>query len=225
MTRPLDGTVALVTGASSGIGEATARRLAADGASVAIVARRVDRLEELAESIRSEGGTALVVEADVTDEAQAIAAVERTVSELGRLDILINNTGVMLLGPVVGAPTEEWDRMISLNVQGLLSVTHAALPHLLHYAEQEPRRVTDIVNVSSAAGRMVRNGSAVYALPRSRRPRDHEPRGSSSWRPRTSPRRSRTSSPGTAGSRSTRSWCDRPNRRAEPIRRPGIHRR
>jgi len=164
MTGPLDGTVALVTGASSGIGEATARRLAADGAAVALVARRVGRLEQLAAVIRSEGGSALVIEADVTERTQAIAAVERTVSELGRLDILINNAGVMLLGPVVGAPTEEWDRMISLNVQGLLSVTHAALPHLLHFAEREPRRVTDIVNVSSAAGRMVRNGSAVYAL-------------------------------------------------------------
>jgi NADP-dependent 3-hydroxy acid dehydrogenase YdfG len=129
-----------------------------------LVARRRDRLEELASSIRSEEGTALVIQADVTDQAQAIDAVERTVAELGRLDILVNNAGVMLLGPVQGAPTEEWDRMIALNLQALLYVSHAALPHLLHFAEREPRRVTDIVNVSSAAGRMVRNGSAVYAL-------------------------------------------------------------
>jgi NADP-dependent 3-hydroxy acid dehydrogenase YdfG len=164
MSGPLDGIVALVTGASSGIGEATARRLAAEGAAVSLVARRRDRLEELASSIRSEKGSALVIQADVTDQAQAIDAVERTVAELGRLDILVNNAGVMLLGPVQGAPTEEWDRMIALNLQALLYVSHAALPHLLHFAEREPRRVTDIVNVSSAAGRMVRNGSAVYAL-------------------------------------------------------------
>lgn len=164
MTGPLDGTVALITGASSGIGEATALRLASDGATVALVARRVDRLEDLAGSIRSSGGRALVIEADVTVQTQAIAAVEAAVTGLGRLDIVVNNAGVMLLGPVEGAPTEEWDRMIALNVQGLLYVAHAALPHLLRSAEQEPRHVSDLVNVSSAAGRMVRNGSAVYAL-------------------------------------------------------------
>lgn len=164
MTSPLTGTVALVTGASSGIGEATARRLAVDGAAVALVARRRDRLELLAASIESEGGRAIVIEADVTEQSQAVAAVERTVSELGRLDILINNAGVMLLGPVVEAPTEEWDRMVSLNISGVLYVAHAALPHLLASAEREPRRVSDMVNLSSAAGRMVRNGSAVYAL-------------------------------------------------------------
>ena len=133
----LDGTVALVTGASSGIGEATARALAAQGAKVAVAARRKDRLDALAAEI---GG--LAIEADVTDREQAIAAVERTASELGRLDIVINNAGVMLLGPIVDAPVEEWDRMIALNLNGLLYVAHAALPHLLRAAEQAaaPRR-------------------------------------------------------------------------------------
>ena len=97
----------------------------------------------------------LAIEADVTDREQAVAAVERTAEELGRLDIVINNAGVMLLGPIVDAPVEEWDRMIELNLQGLLYIAHAALPHLLRAAEREPRRVADLVNVSSVAGRRV----------------------------------------------------------------------
>ena len=161
----LKGTVALVTGASSGIGEATAVALAAEGAAVAIAARRKDRLESLAKRIgAAEHGTALVIEADVTDKAQAQAAVERTVSALGRLDTLVNNAGVMLLGPVVGAPLEEWERMVELNVLGLLYCAHAALPHLLKAAESAPRQVADMINISSVAGRVARNGSGVYNL-------------------------------------------------------------
>lgn len=164
MTRQLDGTVSLVTGASSGIGEATARSLAAQGSAVALVARRKDRLDALATEITGDGGQALVVEADVTDQEQAVGAVARAVDEWGRLDIAVNNAGVMLLGPVVDAPTEEWDRMVSLNLQGLLYVTHASVPHLLAAAEDGPRRVADLVNVSSVAGRVTRPGSAVYNL-------------------------------------------------------------
>jgi NADP-dependent 3-hydroxy acid dehydrogenase YdfG len=159
MSNGLQGTVALVTGASSGIGEATARALAAQGATVAAVARRKDRLDALTAAI---GG--LAIETDVTDREQAVAAVERTVQELGRLDIVINNAGVMLLGPIVDAPVEEWDRMIELNLQGLLYVAHAALPHLLRAAESEPRRVADLVNVSSVAGRRVGAGGGIYQL-------------------------------------------------------------
>jgi NADP-dependent 3-hydroxy acid dehydrogenase YdfG len=155
----LDGTVALVTGASSGIGEAAARALAAQGAAVALVARRRDRLESLSAELHR----ALVIEADVTDGEQAVAAVETAVRELGRLDTLINNAGVMLLGPVEDAPLEEWERMIDTNLKGALYVAHAALPHLLAAAEQEPRRVADLVNVSSVAGRVARLGNAVYA--------------------------------------------------------------
>jgi NADP-dependent 3-hydroxy acid dehydrogenase YdfG len=164
MTAPLVGTVALVTGTSSGIGAATAVTLAAEGATVSLVARRKDRLEDLAHRIREDGGTALVIEADVTDEQQAVDAVARTVTELGRLDTLINNAGVMLLGPIVDAPVTEWQRMVELNVLGLMYCAHAALPHLLRAAEDGPRRVADMVNVSSVAGRKARNGNGVYSL-------------------------------------------------------------
>ena len=162
MAQRLDTTVALVTGASSGIGEATAIALAAQGASVALAARRKDRLETLAASIRDGGGTAVVLEADVTDEQQAADTVERVVSEFGRLDTLVNNAGVMLLGPAVGAPLSEWQRMVELNVLGLLYCAHAALPHLLQAAQTSPRGVADMVNISSVAGRVARNGSGVY---------------------------------------------------------------
>jgi NADP-dependent 3-hydroxy acid dehydrogenase YdfG len=160
----LDGTVALVTGASSGIGAATAAALAAQGAAVALAARRGDRLETVASGINDQGGTTLVLECDITDEQQATAAVERTVAELGRLDTLINNAGVMLLGPIVDAPLEEWERMIDLNVKGLLYCAHAALPHLIAAADDSPRKVADMVNISSVAGRVARSGSGVYNL-------------------------------------------------------------
>jgi NADP-dependent 3-hydroxy acid dehydrogenase YdfG len=160
----LDGTVALVTGASSGIGAATATALAAHGAAVALVARRKDRLDALAADLTGRGGTALVIEADVTDEGQAAETVRRTVAALGRLDTLVNNAGLMLLGPVVDAPLDEWERMVDLNVKGLLYCAHAALPHLLAAAEDGPRRVADMVNVSSVAGRVARTGRGVYNL-------------------------------------------------------------
>jgi NADP-dependent 3-hydroxy acid dehydrogenase YdfG len=158
----LAGTVALVTGASSGIGEATAKRLAVEGAAVAVAARRLDRLEKLVGEIEDAGGRALAIESDVTDRAQAEALVERTVAELGRLDTVVNNAGVMLLGPALDAPIEEWEGMVDLNLKGLLYISKAALPHLLEYADGEPRRVTDLVNISSVAGRRPRAGSAVY---------------------------------------------------------------
>jgi NADP-dependent 3-hydroxy acid dehydrogenase YdfG len=161
MALTLEGTVALVTGASSGIGEATARALAAEGAAVALVARRKDRLDALAAGL---GDRALAIEADVTQQDHAVGAVGQAVDELGRLDVVINNAGVMLLGPVVDAPTEEWDRMVALNVNGLLYVAHAALPHLIAAAEGGPRRVADLVNISSVAGRRVGQGGGIYQL-------------------------------------------------------------
>ncbi len=160
----LTGAVALVTGASSGIGAATAMRLATLGATVVLVARRQDRLEEVAERLRADGGTALVLPRDLSDRAQAEDAVERAVVELGRLDVLVNNAGLMLLGPSDGAPAEEWQRMLDVNVSALLHTTRAALPHLLRAAGAGPRRVADLVNVSSTAGRVARPGGAVYAL-------------------------------------------------------------
>ncbi|MEV7977130.1 SDR family NAD(P)-dependent oxidoreductase [Streptomyces sp. NPDC086519] len=164
MSARLHNTVALVTGASSGIGAAVALGLAAEGAAVAVVARRRERLDELAGKIVAAGGAALVVEADITDQGQATAAVERVVAELGRLDVLVNNAGTGLPGPVLDAPAQEWERMLAVNVHGLLHVTHAALPHLLRAAEDSPRRVADLVNISSTAGRVARPGTAVYSM-------------------------------------------------------------
>jgi NADP-dependent 3-hydroxy acid dehydrogenase YdfG len=160
----LHGTVALVTGASSGIGEATARRLARLGAQVSFVARRRDRLDRLAAEIASQDGRALPIEADITDRANAEGAVEQTRRHYGRLDIVVNNAGVMLLGPIEGAPIEEWERMVSLNVMGALYTTNAALPHLLEAAQDPVRRVSDLVNISSVAGRVARAGVGAYNL-------------------------------------------------------------
>jgi len=161
-TRDLDNTVALVTGASSVSGQAAARILAGRGAAVALVARRADRLQELGGEIADAGGTALPIEADVSDREQATAAVARTVEELGRLDVLVNNAGVMLLGPIADAPVEEWEQMVEVNLLGLLYTAHAALPHLLAAANEGPREVADLVNISSVAGRQARKGSGVY---------------------------------------------------------------
>ena len=162
MAGRLDGTAALVTGASSGIGEATAVALSAEGAAVVLVARRTDRLEALAARISGYGGRAAVITADITDENEAREAVERAAAEFGRLDTVVNNAGVMLLGPALEAPVSEWQRMVHLNLLGLLYCTHAAVPHLLRAADDGPRGVADLVNVSSVAGRTVRLGSGVY---------------------------------------------------------------
>jgi len=158
----LDDTAALVTGASSGIGESVALALAAQGCAVVVAARRGDRLADLAGRMRGISKVS-VVEADLTRESECRRAVEETVEAFGRLDILVNNAGVMLLGPINGAPTEEWRRMVEINLLGLLYCTHAALPHLLQAAESEPRRVADIVNISSVAGRIARLNNGVYA--------------------------------------------------------------
>lgn len=161
---PLEGTVALVTGASSGIGAATAKSLAEQGASVALLARRADRLHALAAEIEAAGGTALATAADVTDADQVSAAVTRIVEELGRLDILVNNAGLLRMGNADQAPLQDWDDLVSVNVRGVLYATHAALPHLIAAAEGEPRHVADIVTISSTGGRAARPGTAVYSL-------------------------------------------------------------
>ncbi|HEU5356759.1 MAG TPA: SDR family NAD(P)-dependent oxidoreductase [Actinocrinis sp.] len=162
--RRLDGTTAVITGASSGIGEATARALAARGASVVAIARRADRLDALVKEIAADGGAALALPADVTDADQVREAIETAAGAFGhdRIDILVNNAGVMLLGPATTASLEDWRRMVDLNLTALLSATHAALPHLLRAAESGPRQVADLVNVSSIAGRVARLGSNVY---------------------------------------------------------------
>jgi len=155
----LTGKVVAITGASSGIGEATALACAQAGAHVALAARRADRIEALAQRIEAERGVrALALPTDVGEEAQARAFVERAHAELGRLDALLNNAGVMLLGPIEGAPTEEWRRMIHVNLFGVLWCTHAALPLM------RAQGTGHIVNVSSVAGRVARAGSGVYNL-------------------------------------------------------------
>jgi NADP-dependent 3-hydroxy acid dehydrogenase YdfG len=164
MSNKLDGTVALITGASSGLGEATAVLLAQQGAQVAVAARRKDRLDDLVKRIEDAGGTALAIEADMTDRAQAEATVARTVEALGRLDTLFNNAGVMLLGGAEQVPVEDWERMVDINIKGLLYTAHAAVPHLVEAAESSPRGVSDLINTSSVAGRFARAGSSVYNL-------------------------------------------------------------
>jgi clavulanate-9-aldehyde reductase len=158
MTIDLSDQVVAVTGASSGIGEATALACARAGAAVALAARRSERIEALAERIAQEGGRALAVQTDVGEEEQARTFVQRANSELGRLDVLVNNAGVMLLGPIENASTEEWRRMIHANVFGVLYCTHAALPLMRDQGSGH------ILNVSSVAGRVARAGSGVYNL-------------------------------------------------------------
>ena len=155
MPGPLDGRVAVVTGASSGIGEATVRGLSDAGASIALGARRTDRLQAVADTL---AGRTLVREVDVSDEEQARAFIQAAHDELGGLHILVNNAGVMLLGPVAEADTEEWRTMIGVNLLGLLYCTHAALPLIGSSGGG------DIVNVSSVAGRRADAGAAVYNM-------------------------------------------------------------
>ena len=154
--RPLTGKVALVTGASSGIGEAIAVALAEAGAAVAIGARRKDRLEALTARLQDGGATVLQLDLDVTDEQACADAVRRTRDELGGLDVLVNNAGVMLLGTIVGADPEDWRRMLDTNVLGLMYMTHAAIEGMVEQGSG------DVVNISSVAGRTARRGSGVY---------------------------------------------------------------
>jgi NADP-dependent 3-hydroxy acid dehydrogenase YdfG len=164
MTATLAGTVALVTGASSGIGAATARALAADGAKIALLARRADRLDQLRSEIEAAGGQALVVAADVTVADQVQRAIDATHAAWGRIDTLVNNAGLMRMGEAVDAPLADWDDLVSVNIQGVLYTTRAALPHLVAAATDSPRGVADVVTISSTAGWVARPGTAVYSL-------------------------------------------------------------
>ena len=154
----LDGKVAIITGASSGIGEASAESLAGEGAAVVLVARRGDRLSELAKRIEDGGGKALPLEADVTDHGKVEALISQVKGELGGLHILINNAGVMLLGPVDGADISEWRQMVEVNMLGLLYCTREAMPAMRDSGGGH------IVNLSSVAGRTANLGTAVYNL-------------------------------------------------------------
>lgn len=155
----LKGTVAIITGASSGIGHATALQLADEGAQVVLVARRADRLQALAQKI---GASALAITADVSDAEAAAQVVRDTIERYGRLDTLVNAAGVMLNGPSVQAPLAHWDRMVDVNLRGLMYVTKAALPHLVDAVGTSPRKVVDVVNISSVAGRYAAPQVAIY---------------------------------------------------------------
>lgn len=156
MTGSLNGKVALITGASSGIGEATALALSNEGAKVSLVARRTHRLESVSSTITDNKGSALTIAADVTDPIEARRAITETKKHFGRLDILINNAGIMLLGPIDGANIEDWQRMVNINIMGLMYCTHAALPIMKEQGKGH------IINMSSVAGRIITGGSAVY---------------------------------------------------------------
>ncbi|MFE0380535.1 SDR family oxidoreductase [Streptomyces inhibens] len=159
----LSGSVALVTGASSGIGAAAAFALAREGCSLALVARRAERLEELTQAISELGSLSLALPADLSDAAQARQVVEKAVDRFGRLDVLVNNAGFGARSSVEESDPEDWDRMIDLNLKAVLRMSHAALPHLLRAANEGPRGVADLVNVSSVAGRVPRKDNSVYS--------------------------------------------------------------
>ncbi|WBB59045.1 SDR family oxidoreductase [Streptomyces sp. WMMC500] len=158
---PLQGRVAVVTGASSGIGEATAEKLAALGAHVAVLARRAERLEELAARIVKNGGRALAITADVTDRAAVRSAARRVAAELGGADLLFNNAGVMLPAPVEEQATGQWQHQIDLNVTALTHVTGAFVPQLVKAAGE--RGVADLVSTSSIAAQNIFPTFAVYS--------------------------------------------------------------
>ena len=152
----VEGKVVVITGASSGIGASTAQLLAESGAKVVLSARRKDRMEELAAAIREKGGDALVVESDVTDPAQMKALARAAVERYGRLDVWVNNAGVMPLSPVAMGRTDEWNRMVDVNIKGVLHGVAAAHPIMLEQGDGH------FVNVSSVAGHVVFPGAAVY---------------------------------------------------------------
>ncbi|WP_433567094.1 SDR family oxidoreductase [Nocardia sp. CA-151230] len=160
-TPTLAGRVAVVTGASSGIGAATAKRLAASGAQVAVLARRADRLEHLAKEIEHAGGTALALPVDVTDAEAMRAAAERVATELGTVDLLFNNAGVMLPAPVDELRIDQWQRQIDLNVTGLMNAIGAFVPQLI--AAAADKGVADLVNTSSIAAQNIFPNFAVYS--------------------------------------------------------------
>ncbi|MFF4902502.1 SDR family oxidoreductase [Streptomyces sp. NPDC001068] len=159
--QPLDGRVAVVTGASSGIGEASAEHLASLGAKVVVVARRAGRLEDLVARIEGNGGTALAIGADVTDAAAVQAAADRVESDFGGADLLFNNAGVMLPAPVEERATDQWQRQIDLNVTGLMNVIGSFVPQLVRTAGE--RGVADLINTSSIAAQNIFPNFAVYS--------------------------------------------------------------
>ncbi len=157
MSDNIAGKVVVITGASSGLGEATARLLAGEGATVVLGARRADRIEALADEIQAAGGTALAVQTDVTDRAQVEALVGAAVDAYGRVDVMVNNAGLMPHSPLERLKVEEWERMIDVNIKGVLYGIAAALPHMMR------QKAGHFINVSSVAGHKVSANGAVYS--------------------------------------------------------------
>ena len=149
--------MAIVTGASSGIGEATALKLAGVGMRTALLARREDRIAELANTITEQGGEAISIKTDMGSEAEIKEAVDKVLSKWGQVDVLVNNAGVMYLGPICGASTAEWKNMVEVNLLGLMYATHEVLPSMIE------KKNGHIINVSSVSGRVTSNRSAVYS--------------------------------------------------------------
>ena len=157
MSEPVEGKVIVITGASSGLGEAAARHLSAQGASLALGARRAGRIEALAAELTAGGGKALAVTTDVTHSDQVKRLVDTAVERYGRVDVMINNAGLMPHSPLERLKLDDWNRMIDVNVKGVLYGIAAALPHMIQ------RKSGHIVNVASVAGHVVRPGGAVYS--------------------------------------------------------------
>ena len=157
MSNNIEGKVVVITGASSGLGEATARMLSAQGAIVVLGARRVERIEALAKKLSAAGGQALALRTDVTRAADVQRLVDAAVEKFGRVDVLVNNAGLMPSSPLERLKIDDWDRMIDVNIKGVLYGIAAALPHM------KAQKGGHIVNVSSVAGHKVRAGTAVYS--------------------------------------------------------------
>ena len=157
MTQGIKNKIVVVTGASSGLGEATARLLSAQGATVVLGARRADRLQSLAKDLESRGGKALALTTDVTRREQVKALVDSAVQTYGRIDVMINNAGLMPQAPLERLKVDEWEQMIDVNIKGVLYGIAAALPHM------QRQKAGHFINVSSVAGHRVGPGFAVYA--------------------------------------------------------------
>src|SRR5277367_5596127 len=153
----IKGKVVVITGASSGLGEATARLLSAEGASVVLGARRVDRIQSLADELNAKGGKALALATDVTNHEQVKSLVDAAVQKFGRIDVMINNAGIMPHSPLERLKIDDWDRTIDVNIKGVLYGIAAALPHM------KQQKSGHIINVSSVAGHRVGPGFAVYS--------------------------------------------------------------
>ncbi len=157
MENTIKGKVVVITGASSGMGEATAKHLSALGATVILGARRADRIEKLANEIRDKGGKALAIAMDVTQRDQVKRMVDATVEQFGRVDVILNNAGIMPLSPMERLNVDEWDKMIDVNIKGVLNGIAAVLPYM------KEQKWGQIINTSSVAGHKIFTGSAVYS--------------------------------------------------------------